>query len=317
MTPSPASRPDSSRPDSPRKIVLLTGSELRHAFFRKAMALMPGIEVLRSYCEGTEKSLRTLVETRAEAQAAAETRAGARAAAETRAGGEANLELAHLAARERSEEDFFGSFVRISPDRSNPLHLPKGAINAPEHTEAIAGLRPDLLLAYGCSIIREPLLGAFERRFLNVHLGLSPYYRGSGTNFWPLVNGEPEYVGATFMFIDAGIDTGEIIHQMRARVFPGDTPHSIGNRLIADMVPVYGEIARRFAELAAMPPLPAPASPRFYRKKDFTEDATRALYARFASGLVDRYLADRERRCAAAPILENPALPQPQAVGVR
>jgi hypothetical protein len=294
----------SAPPGQPKRIVLLTGSELRHAFFRKAMALMPGILVLRSCCEGTEKSLRNLVEARAGARAGVEKRAD-------QAGGTADLELAHLAARERSEEDFFGPFVELAPDRSHPVHLPKGAINEAEHTAAITELRPDLLLAYGCSIIREPLLSAFAGRFLNAHLGLSPYYRGSGTNFWPLVNGEPEYVGATFMFIDAGVDTGEVIHQLRARVFPGDTPHSIGNRLIADMTPVYAEIARRFAELVPLPPLPAPAQARVYRKQHFTADATRTLYERFAGGLVERYLADREQRWAEAPILENPALGRP------
>src|SRR5690606_10372264 len=104
------------------------------------------------------------------------------------------------------------------------------------------------------SLIREPLLSAFQGRFLNVHLGLSPYYRGSGTNFWPLVNGEPEFVGATFMHIDAGVDTGEVIHQIRARIFPGDTPHQIGNRLIADMARVYAALIRDFDRLERMPP---------------------------------------------------------------
>ncbi len=37
------------------------------------------------------------------------------------------------------------------------------------------------------------------------------------------------------MHIDAGVDTGEVIHQMRARVALGDSPAQIGNRLIVDM----------------------------------------------------------------------------------
>jgi len=48
-------------------------------------------------------------------------------------------------------------------------------------------------------------------------LGLSPYYLGSGTNYWPLVNEKPEFVVATFMHIDTDIDTEEIIHQIRAK----------------------------------------------------------------------------------------------------
>ena len=39
-------------------------------------------------------------------------------------------------------------------------------------------------------------------KILNLHLGISPYYKGSGTNYFPLVNNEPQYVGATFMFLD-------------------------------------------------------------------------------------------------------------------
>lgn len=269
-----------------KRIVILTGSELRHRFVRKALALSPGIEVARTYCEGLQNSLVDMVGKRDDSA----------------------LQRAHLEARARSEEDFFGAFDAFAPDRSNPVAIDRGRINDPEHAEAVIGLKPDLLVAYGCSIIRAPLLEAFQGRFLNVHLGLSPYYRGSGTNFWPLVNGEPEFVGATFMHIDAGVDTGEIIHQMRARIFPGDTPHQIGNRLIADMARVYAAVIRSFDRLGRMPQIPVPQTERVYRKRDLTEEATAALYRAFADGLVDRYLAEREARCAAAPIVENPAV---------
>ena len=36
------------------------------------------------------------------------------------------------------------------------------------------------------------------------------------------------------MHIDEGIDTGEVIHQIRANIFPEDNTHTIGNRLILD-----------------------------------------------------------------------------------
>ena len=37
---------------------------------------------------------------------------------------------------------------------------------------------------------------------INVHLGLSPYYKGSATNFWPFVNNELQFLGVTFMVTD-------------------------------------------------------------------------------------------------------------------
>jgi methionyl-tRNA formyltransferase len=78
---------------------------------------------------------------------------------------------------------------------------------------------------------------------------LSPYYRGSGTNFFPFVNNEPEYVGATFMYIDEGIDTGEIIHQIRPTIFLGDTIHHVGNRLIKEMAIVCEKLIISFNQL--------------------------------------------------------------------
>ena len=49
------------------------------------------------------------------------------------------------------------------------------------------------------------------------------------------MNNEFEFFGYTFMYLDEGIDTGEIIHQGRPKIFPYDNPHQIGNRLIKKM----------------------------------------------------------------------------------
>lgn len=271
-----------------RKVVILTGSELRHTFFRKALALCDGIEVLASLCEGDERSLRSVTDAKSNDEAT-------------------GLRLAHVLGRERAEADFFGPFVALAPDRSHPRAIAKGAINDPTLAADVAALQPDVLVAYGCSLVREPLLSAFAGRFLNVHLGLSPYYRGSGTNFWPLANGEPEYVGATFMHIDAGIDTGDVLHQIRARIHPDDGPHQIGNRLIADMTLVYAEIIRNFS---AMTPrkLTLSGSDHNYRVADFSEGSVAQMRANFETGMVERYLAGREARCTAVPIVESPLI---------
>ena len=275
------------------KIVILTGSEVRHTFMRKAIGLADGVTVLRTYCEGTENGLLDIVR---------------------KDGADSSARKAHLHTRHVAETDFFGAFVSLTSDLSAPLHLPRGTINDPVRTEEINNLAPDLLVAYGCSLIRDPLLSAFSGRFLNVHLGLSPYFRGSGTNFWPLVRGHPEYVGATFMHLDAGIDTGEIIHQIRARVEPGDNPHQIGNRLIRDVALVYPEIIRKFHDLPQPPPIPEPLEQHVCRKRDFDEASVSDLYDAFDAGLVDRYVAEREKRCEAVPIATNPAIAPPETL---
>lgn len=268
------------------KLVILTGSALRHDYFRKALALEAGVEVAASYCEDNATTLQKIV--------------AADAARDVRA--------AHLARRDVSEQDFFAAAARLSPDRSAPKLIEKGAVNDAEIVREIVALGPDLIVAYGCSIVRDELLAAFESRIVNIHLGLSPYYRGSGTNFWPLVNEEPEYIGATFMHMDQGVDTGRIIHQVRARVAPGDGPHDIGNRLIGDLPPVCGALARGFDALSDLAALTPDRTERYYRKKDFDEASAERLYSVLADGLIDRYLAEVERREAAAPILTDPAI---------
>jgi len=269
------------------KIIILTGSSFRHTFFRKYLAGAKDVSVVKTFCEDLDGSLEDIVQKDA---------------------GIKNLREKHLIAREKSEEDFIRLFVESTPDISNPVTLKRGKINEPQYTENIISEKPDLLIAYGCSIIKEPLLSAFKGHFLNVHLGLAPYYRGGGTNFWPLVNQEPEYAGATFMHIDAGIDTGQIIHQIRASYSWGDTPSQIGNRLIRDMADVYLKIIFKFGKLASLPQLPVPDNEHYYRKRDYTEESVEKLYANFADGMIERYLNEREERCRKAPILINPAL---------
>lgn len=129
----------------------------------------------------------------------------------------------------------------------------------------------------------------FQGRFLNVHLGLSPYYRGSGTNVWPLINKEPGFVGATFMYLDEGIDTGEIIHQLQAKIFLGDSVHSIGNRLIKDMTYEYIRIIVNFRTLTRENQFTVSNS-NFYKRKDFDKKACEKLYQNFSDNLILKHL---------------------------
>ena len=45
------------------------------------------------------------------------------------------------------------------------------------------------------------------------------------------MNNEPEYAGATFMFLDKGIDTGNIIHQIRPEINLNDDYYKISAKL--------------------------------------------------------------------------------------
>lgn len=267
-----------------KKIVILTGSELRHRYFRQFLSCSKYIKVLKSYCEGEEKSLKNLI---------------------LKSSQEKDLRIQHLNQRECYEREFFLEFCQKNIDNSNPVYIDKGAINHQKYVDEIQYLDPDLIISYGCSIINSKLLEHFKDRFINVHLGLSPYYRGSGTNYFPFVNNEPVFCGVTFMHIDRGIDTGEIIHQIRAELRYGDNIHLVGNRLIESMTSETEKLIFNFDTLknksVNFPPLPR----YFYKNKDFTEKSLEILYDNFSSGMIENYILNKDDLCEKYPIVQQ------------
>ena len=100
---------------------------------------------------------------------------------------------------------------------------------------------------------------------------------------WPIVNGEPEYIGATFMYIDSGIDTGEVIHQIRANISEEDTIHDVGNRLIIKMTESYRDVVAAFDMLT--PESQIKADGKLYLAREFTADVCKLLYNKVENGV--------------------------------
>jgi methionyl-tRNA formyltransferase len=70
----------------------------------------------------------------------------------------------------------------------------------------------DFVVSYGYRhILREPLLSRFNRRIINIHISMLPWNRGADPNFWSWFDGTPK--GTSIHYIDAGIDTGDLLAQ--------------------------------------------------------------------------------------------------------
>jgi phosphoribosylglycinamide formyltransferase 1 len=210
----------------------------------------------------------------------------------------------HFGARDASETLHFApdSSLRLG---SHALHreVAAGGCNDPAEVSLMAAARPDVVLVFGTGILRDPLLSAFSGRILNIHLGLSPYYRGAGTNFWPLVNREPEYVGATIHYLDAGIDTGPILSHARPQIERGDGPHDIGNKTIVAAAQALLRAAAAHVS-GGTRAVPQWSGGRLYQRKDFSAGAVRTLYRNFETGMIEEYLAARASRDAALRLIE-------------
>ena len=210
----------------------------------------------------------------------------------------------HFADRDASEASYFASdaALRLEPGAVHRMVGAGECSTAPE-VERMLALSPDVVLVFGTGILRDPFLSAFAGRIINIHLGLSPYYRGAGTNFWPLVNREPEYVGATIHYIDAGIDTGPILSHARPEIVRGDGPHDVGNKTIVAAAESLLRAAAAHCGGAARAVSQWDGG-RLYQRKDFSADAVRTLYRNFETGMIDDYLAARAARDAALRLVE-------------
>ncbi len=158
-------------------------------------------------------------------------------------------------------------------------------INHPSVVALADELDPDVIAVFGTALIRGPLLERGRLGMLNLHGGLSPEYRGADCTFWALYNGEPEKVGCTLHFINAGIDTGHLVAHVCPAVREGDDELTLFWRAVRDSAEIYAEAIHR---LARGEPLgaPQPHKGRLYQVKDRTPRHDRELEARLAAGLL-------------------------------
>lgn len=271
-----------------KRILIMTSAERRHQFMRMAISLADGLETVMSLCEGTEKSLAARTENTT-----------------------SDIMKRHVEDRTQNEEQWFSDFCETNEDKSKPQFITKGNINDPNIINTAITAAPDLIICYGSSIIKEEWFKAFPGKILNLHLGLSPYYRGSGTNFWAMADGRFECIGGTFMIMDEGIDTGKILHQIRAHIEPNDTPHDIGNRLIRHAAQTYAEVIKNFD--GSTPPESKEFSQTesiLKKRADFTEEAIEKFYKDFET-LRDTYLDEQSKQIDMTPIIQDQRIKDP------
>jgi phosphoribosylglycinamide formyltransferase-1 len=87
-----------------------------------------------------------------------------------------------------------------------------------------------VVLAGYMRMIKPPLLDAFPRRIVNIHPSLLPAFPGLEAWKQALAVGVAE-TGCTVHYVDAGMDTGEIIAQRAVPVLPGDTAETLHARI--------------------------------------------------------------------------------------
>jgi hypothetical protein len=178
-------------------------------------------------------------------------------------------------------------------------------INHAAVIELARELQPDLICVFGTSLIRGELLSLGRLGIVNLHGGLSPEYRGADCTFWALYNGEPEKVGCTLHYIDAGIDTGRLIAHISPEVREGDSELVLFWRAVRDSAEVFADAIGLLEQGGRLGTVQA-GKGRLYQVRDRGLRHERVLAARLASGMLAGMALPRRVRWFASEAVQEP-----------
>lgn len=121
-------------------------------------------------------------------------------------------------------------------------------IKTEEFTAQLEAMKPDLMVvvAFG-QILSQRILDIPAYGCINVHASLLPRYRGAAPMQWCVINGE-EKTGVTTMFMDAGLDTGDMLLTRELAIGPDMTLEEVHDGLMAMGSQVIIETLERLSD---------------------------------------------------------------------
>jgi methionyl-tRNA formyltransferase len=196
----------------------------------------------------------------------------------------------HFDSRSISENKYFSNI----PLPKNTWELEKGEVNSDEIIDRLGHMNADFILLFGSSIIKPRLLNIYSSKVINLHLGLSPYYRGSGTNFWPLVDNKPQCVGATIHLATSKVDAGGILAQCRPEELNvDDNCHDLGNKTIKTAIRILPFVLKSYFNKDLIPSEQVISRNLEYKRLDLKPENILKMNANFENGLMKNYLQNK------------------------
>jgi len=194
-----------------------------------------------------------------------------------------------------AEDAVFGG-LRFVPDNVTQLVLKCGDLNLLSLKDLGPALTSDFYVVFGASFIRGALCEFLaEHRAINIHMGVSPYYRGNSCNFWALYDNKPDYVGATIHLLTKGLDSGPMLfHALPApEILDGFT---LGMKAVKAAHLGLSQTLKT-GEIFKMEPVPQNKSLqiRYTKNQDFTDEVAATYLDRLPSPMwVEKALRARE-----------------------
>lgn len=202
----------------------------------------------------------------------------------------------HFERRLGAETWHFGNATPLWKS-SEHIKVDMASLNSVRCIEYMKQYQPDLLITWGVPILGNEMLAAIPGEKWNIHGGLSPWYRGTATHFWPSYMLEPQMTGMTVHRISPQVDGGEIVHQTVAPLVSGDGLHDLGCRAIIALCLEMSALLTTFQHCLKdgrrLVYANQKTSGKIWRTSDWQPNHLRLIYELFGDRIVDSYLEGR------------------------
>ena len=199
--------------------------------------------------------------------------------------------IRHFADRSTVEEKEFSTYQTNQIRNSGKcIELSSKELNSSLATKFVQEFKPDLCIIFGTELIREPLLSMLPSNTFNLHLGLSPWYRGAATLFWPFYLLEPQFAGITIHKINDKPDAGKIYHQAVPYLFHGQGIHDVAIEAVKVVINPLKNLLSLLETNPVLEGIEPATSGRIWRDRDFRPEHLRVIYDVYNNEIVDRYL---------------------------
>ena len=108
---------------------------------------------------------------------------------------------------------FGNSYVNNKKKNIKILSMVSGDLNKCSIKLLSDFLKSNVYVVFGSSYIKGELVDFLvKQKAINIHAGVSPYYRGTDCNFWALYDDNTHLVGTTIHLLSKGLDNGPILY---------------------------------------------------------------------------------------------------------
>lgn len=173
---------------------------------------------------------------------------------------------------------FGNTFINAKKKNIKILSIISGDLNKCSMKLLLEFLKSDIYIVFGSSYIKGELVDfLIKKKAINIHAGVSPFYRGTDCNFWALFDNNPHLVGTTIHLLSKGLDNGPVLYHAMSNIKTNPFEytmssvksafHSIAERIkngsIFKIKPIFQDKTKEL---------------RYSKKSDFSEDVVKKYF---------------------------------------